>query len=199
MDESRTPSPSVPPAAILIGGSAGALEVVSTVLGAMPTAYQHPIVVLLHVGRNTRSALAPALGANCRLPVREALGGEPLAPGTVYVAPPDYHLLVDPGPVLALSVDEPVSFSIPSIDVLFESAADVLGSQCAAVLLSGANADGARGLRAVAEAGGQAIVQAPGEAAWSTMPAAALAACPEARTWSTERIIQWLQELASPP
>ena len=98
-----------------------------------------------------------------------------IEPGTVYFSPPDYHLLVDQGPRAALSVDAPVNFSRPSIDVLFESAADLYGDQLVGILLSGANEDGARGMQAIHAAGGLVIVQDPASAAVSTMPRAALA------------------------
>jgi len=106
------------------------------------------------------------------------LDKEPLAAATVYLAPPDYLLLIDPGPVFALSVDDPVNFSRPSLDVLFQSAADVLGERCAAVLVSGASSDGAQGLLAIQKAGGLVAIQDPDEAAQRAMPEAAVALCP---------------------
>jgi len=156
-------------------GSAGAIEVVSLVLGALAADFATPIVVVIHLPRSRPSALAGALHGKCRLALREPLDKEPLAPATVYLAPPDYHLLIDPGPCFALSVDEPVNFSRPSVDVLFQSAADVLGSCCAGVLVSGANPDGAQGLRAIQEAGGLVAIQDPNEAAQGAMPKAAVA------------------------
>jgi len=101
------------PEAILIGGSAGAIEVVSLVLGALPADFRTPVVVLVHLPKQRPSALAGALSGKCRLALREPLDKEPLAPATVYLAPPDYHLLIDEGPSFALSVDEPVNFSRP--------------------------------------------------------------------------------------
>ena len=96
-------------------------------------------------------------------------------PGTVYFAPPDYHLLVDQGPRIALSIDQPVHYSRPSIDVLFESAADQYGERLVGILLSGANEDGARGLQAIQSAGGMTMVQDPASASMPTMPQAAIA------------------------
>jgi two-component system chemotaxis response regulator CheB len=184
------------PEAVLIGGSAGAIEVVALLLEALPLDFATPIVVLIHLPRHTPSALAAALGGKCRLALREPLDKEPLAPSTVYLAPPNYHLLIDPGPSFALSVDEPVNFSRPSIDVLFQSAADVLGPRCAGVILSGANPDGARGLRAIQQAGGLVAVQDPGDAAQGTMPKAALALCPDAHVLPAVGISQWVQKLS---
>ena len=183
--------------AVLIGGSAGAIEVVSVLLRSLPRDFATPIVVLVHLPRHRPSALAGALSGTCQLPLREPQDKEPLAPSTVYLAPPDYHLLIDPGPSFALSVDEPVNFSIPSIDVLFESAADILGSRCAGVLVSGANPDGARGQRAIQKAGGPVGIQAPDEAAHSAMPEAAIALCPGVRALSAKEISQWLQQLST--
>ena len=161
----------------------------------LPADFATPIVVLIHLPRHRSSALGGALSGRCRLALREPLDKEPLAPATVYLAPPDYHLLIDPGPSFALSVDEPLNFSRPSIDVLFESAADVLGRRCAAVLLSGANQDGARGLRAIQAAGGLVAIQDPADAAQGAMPAAALALCPDAQVLSARGISHWVQQL----
>jgi len=184
------------PEAILIGGSAGAIEVVSLVLSALPSDFATPIVVVVHMPRQRPSALPGALRGKCRLAIREPLDKEPLAPATVYLAPPDYHLLIDPGPVFALSVDDPVNFSRPSLDVLFQSAADVLGERCAAVLVSGASSDGAHGLLAIQEAGGLVAIQDPDEAAQRAMPEAAVALCPDAPVLSAREISQWVQQPA---
>lgn len=183
------------PQAILLGGSAGAIEVVSLVLGALPADFATPIVVIIHLPRHRPSALAGALGGKCRLALREPLDKEPLAPATVYLAPPDYHLLIDPGPSFALSVDETVNFSRPSIDVLFRSAADVLGPNCAGVLVSGASPDGAHGLRAIQQAGGLVAIQDPDDATQAAMPAAARALCPDAPLLSAQAISRWVQQL----
>ena len=125
--------------------------------------------------RDRPSLLAPLFAARCRIPVVEAEDKMPLEGGTIYFAPPDYHLLLDKGPCLALSADELVNYSRPSIDVLLQSAVDLYGDRLAAVLLTGANDDGAAGLAAVGRAGGVTIVQDPATALVSTMPAAALA------------------------
>ena len=185
------------PQAVLIGGSAGAIAVVSLVLGALAADFATPIVVVIHLPRSRPSALAGALHGKCRLALREPLDKEPLAPATVYLAPPDYHLLIDPGPCFALSVDEPVNFSRPSVDVLFQCAADVLGPRCAGVLVSGANPDGAQGLRAIQEAGGLVAIQDPGDAAQGAMPKAALALSPNAPRLSAKGISQWVQQLSA--
>lgn len=165
-------SPSI--AAIVVGGSAGALDVLAVVLPALPADFAIPIAIALHVAPRQPSHLAEVLGAKCALPVREADDKEPIECG-VYLAAPDYHLLVESSRSFSLSVDEQVHFSRPSIDVLFETAADVYGPALVAVLLSGANDDGARGLAHVRDAGGVTVVQSPTTAAVSVMPEAAVA------------------------
>lgn len=160
--------------AIVIGGSAGAIDALSTILPALQAQTRVAVLVTLHLPRDAPSLLPEIFRPRCALRTAEAQDKEPIEAGTVYFAPPDYHLLVDAGPRLALSVDEPVHFSRPSIDVLFESAADIYGERLIGMLLSGANQDGARGMAAIGAAGGLAIVQAPTSAAMSTMPQAAL-------------------------
>lgn len=187
------------PAAILVGGSAGAIEVVSLLLGALSGDLSPPLVVVIHLPRRRPSALLGVLSGKCQLALREPQDKEPLALSTVCLAPSDYHLLIDEGPSFSLSVDPPVNFSIPSIDVLFESAADVLGARCAGILVSGANPDGARGLRAIQKAGGTVVIQSPGDAVQSAMPGAALALCPGAGVLSAKGICQWLQQFSTAP
>ncbi len=180
--------------AVVVGASAGAVEALSTVLPALPQGYPCPVMVVVHVPPDRDSVLAAVLRSKCRVAVREAEDKEPLAAGIVYVAPPDYHLLVERDRSLSLSADEPVLYSRPSIDVLFESAADVFGPALLGVVLSGANADGAQGARAVEEAGGTVIVQCPKTAQASTMPAAALSACERAQALSLSEIAEFLVE-----
>lgn len=164
----------VPTAAIVIGGSAGALDALAIILPALPADLAVPVVIALHVSPREPSHLAAVLGNKCALPVREADDKEPVEHG-VYLAPPDYHLLVERSRCFSLSVDELVHFSRPSIDVLFETAAAAFGPALVAVLLSGANDDGAHGLAAVRAAGGTTVVQDPVSAAVATMPRSALA------------------------
>jgi two-component system chemotaxis response regulator CheB len=165
--------------AIVIGASAGGVDALSTLLPTLPAQATIPVLIVLHLPREKPSLLADIFTPKCALPVREAQDKEPVAPGTIYFSPPDYHLLVDRGPRhvphLALSVDEPVNFSRPAIDVLFESASEVYGECLLGIVLTGGNHDGAAGLAAVAQAGGQTIVQAPHDAQLSYMPEAALA------------------------
>lgn len=182
--------------AVVMGGSAGSLEALSLILPQLPADFPLPILVVVHLPPDRKSVLAEVLQLKCALAVREAEEKEPILPGTVYFAPPDYHLLVEPDHRIALSADEPQLFSRPSIDVLFESAADVYGAGLLGVVLSGANQDGARGLQDILEAGGRALVQAPEEAQCPAMPKAALGAAPDVRALPTGRIAAALQEFA---
>jgi two-component system chemotaxis response regulator CheB len=185
--------------AIVIGGSAGALEALTAILPALPKSYALPLLVVLHIPAHKPSYLTDVLGTHCALRVKEAEDKEDLAPGTVYVAPPDYHLLVEKRRHLSLSADEPVLFSRPAIDVLFESAADAYGPALAGVLLAGGNEDGARGLARIKRAGGTTIVQAPRTAAVRTMPDAALALAPIDHTLTPSELGLFLAKLGEKP
>ncbi len=164
--------------AVVIGASAGGVEVLSFLLPNLRVGCSAAFMVVMHIPRERPSLLPQVFSSRCVLPIREAEDKEPVRPGTIYFAPPDYHLLVDRGPALALSSDEPVHFSRPSIDVLFESAADIYRERLMGMILTGANRDGASGLAAIARAGGRTIVQEPGSAAAAYLPEAALAEGP---------------------
>jgi two-component system chemotaxis response regulator CheB len=167
--------------AVVIGASAGAIAALSQVLPPLPGDYPLPVLVVVHVPGERPSALCTLFSENCRLRVREAEDKLPIESGTAYFAAPDYHMLVDRGPVIALSIDPPVHFSRPSIDVLFESAALLYGSRLTGIILTGTSADGAHGLAAIQGAGGRALVQSPDSAEWRFMPEAAQKACPRAQ------------------
>jgi two-component system, chemotaxis family, protein-glutamate methylesterase/glutaminase len=147
--------------AVVIGASAGGVEALATVLPALPPGLRPPIFIVLHLPRDTPSVLAEIFTRKCAVPVREAEDKEAVAAGTVYFAPNNYHLLVDDGPQISLSADDPVHHSRPSIDVLFESAVEIYGGRLLGIILSGANEDGARGLAAIHDAGGVTVVQCP--------------------------------------
>jgi two-component system chemotaxis response regulator CheB len=181
--------------AVVIGASAGALEALSVILPALPADYKLPLFIVVHVPPDKKSILAELFQDKCAIQVREAEDKEPISGGTAYFAPPDYHLLIETDKSLSLSDDEPVLYSRPSLDVLFESAADAYGAGLVAIVLTGANQDGAKGLRAVAEAGGTAIVQSPQGAYASAMPEAAIAECPAARVLSLKEIAIYLQDV----
>jgi two-component system chemotaxis response regulator CheB len=166
-------------AAVVIGASAGGVEALGRLLPQLPADCSAAVLIAMHLPRDRPSLLRTLFEPRCALPICEAEDKQPVAPGCVYFAPPDYHLLIDcedDTPSLALSVDEPVRYSRPSIDVLFESAAECWGEKLMGVILTGANDDGARGLGAVARAGGMTVVQDPREAVADALPAAAIRA-----------------------
>ena len=180
---------------VAIGASWGGLQAVERVLGALPADFGAAVVIAQHRQADADlSRLERLLGAHCLLDVVEAEDKLPLVPGSVIVAPADYHLLVERGSV-ALSVDPPLNYSRPSIDVLFTSAADAYAERVAGVVLTGANADGADGLARIASRGGPAIVQDPATAERREMPDAALAATPGAKVMALEQIAALLIEL----
>lgn len=159
---------------VVIGGSAGGIEVLKVLLGALPARFAAAVMIVTHLPADSPSYLVSALAHRCMLPVIEPDAGERIMPGRVHVAPPGYHMLVEVDRSVALSTDPAVRFSRPSIDVLFESAAAVYGEHLLAILLSGANDDGAQGLARVRAHGGTAWVQAPDSAGSPEMPLAAI-------------------------
>lgn len=182
---------------VAIGASWGGLQAVERVLEMLPPDFGAAVVIAQHrQGQSDQEErLAQLLDARCALAVFEAEDKAALTPGTVFVAPPDYHLLVEPESV-ALSVDPPHNYSRPSIDIMLSTAADAYGERAAGVVLTGSNADGAEGLARIAARGGPAIVQDPATALRREMPEAALAATPDARVVALEEIGPLLAELA---
>lgn len=181
---------------VVIGASWGGLQALSTLLDGIPRAYDLPTVVVQHRGKDVESLLAILLQEHTRLAVCEVEDKQPIEHGYVYIAPPDYHLLIE-GKHFSLTTDAPVRFSRPSIDVTFVSAADACGARAVGVVLTGANEDGAAGLRRIVDRGGRAIVQDPATAEVRTMPAASLRAVPEAELLPLERIGARLGDLAA--
>ena len=175
---------------IAVGVSAGGLLALRAIVSGLPASFDIPIAVVQHRSRDSE-LLCELLQECSHLEVGEASDKESIVPGRVYVAPPDYHLMVESG-YFALSTDEPVRFSRPSIDVMFASAADAYGVDVIGVVLTGANSDGSRGLRKIVDRGGHAIVQDPATAEVRVMPQAALRAVPEACVLPLEGIPQYL-------
>lgn len=180
---------------IVIGTSLGGLQALSQLLSSLPRSLPVPLAVVQHRGTGMDGTLASLLSHRSTLPVTEAEDKMMLAAGQVYLAPADYHLLIEERSVVALSTDPPVRFARPSIDVLFESAAAVYGDRVIGVVLTGASADGAQGLRAIAARGGLAVVEDPATAEASAMPAAALAATPTATVLPLKRMADYLSAL----
>jgi two-component system, chemotaxis family, protein-glutamate methylesterase/glutaminase len=183
-----------PVEAIVIGGSAGSVRALDEILPGLPADFP-PVLVVVHVLPSTTNPLANLFERRCAMRVLEAEPDSPIDRGSIYFAPADYHLLVEPTRRCALSIEPPVLFSRPAIDVLFESAADVYGPALVGVILTGASADGALGARAVHERSGRVIIQDPATAEASVMPAAAIAAVPGARVVALSDMLAELHAL----
>jgi two-component system chemotaxis response regulator CheB len=183
---------------VVIGASAGAIQALSAILPALPADYPLPILIVVHIPADRSNILAPLFQAKCQIPSHEAEDKEPILPGAIYFAPPDYHMLVEAEGTISLSADEPVLHSRPSIDVLFESAAYAFGPALIGIILTGANEDGAQGLKAIEEAGGIALVEDPSTAYADAMPRAALKACSNADMMSHDMIARYLMKAGSP-
>ena len=158
---------------VVVGTSTGGLKALQTLLSGLPAEFSLPIVIVQHRGKDSESSLAEFLGERSSLPVIEPDDKDPLLGGHVYLAPRDYHLLIE-NRSFALSIVRPVRFARPSIDVLFESAADAFLARAIGVILTGANSDGARGLAAIKSRGGVTIVEDPSSAACRELPEAAI-------------------------
>jgi two-component system chemotaxis response regulator CheB len=162
--------------AIVIGISTGGIGTLKALLGALPKDFPLPILVVQHLSPDSGDGLALFLDQLCAIHVKEADEGERPTGGRVYLAPANYHLMVEPDGRLGLSADPPVNFSRPSVDVLFETAAQAFAEGLIGVVLTGAGCDGSRGLGRIKDKGGVAVVQDPGDAAAESMPRHALAA-----------------------
>jgi two-component system chemotaxis response regulator CheB len=180
---------------VAIGTSWGGLAALSTLLGGLPADFSIPVVVVQHRGKDTEPLLTELLQDKTELDVREIEDKDPLTPGAVQIAPANYHTLIDEGYV-SLTVEEPVRFSRPSIDVTFSSAADTYLSRTIGVVLTGANEDGARGLADIVKRGGRALVQDPKTAEIPIMPEAAIRAVPTAQVLPLDALAARLIELS---
>lgn len=160
---------------VLIGGSAGSLEVLMQILPSIPKTISFAIVIVVHRKHTEDSTLEELIALKTEVPVKEVEDKTPLLPGYIYIAPSDYHLLFEKNYSLSLDTSEKINHSRPSIDVSFESAADAFGTEVIGILLSGANADGTEGLKAIQNAHGTIVVQKPESAEMSFMPSHAIA------------------------
>lgn len=181
---------------IVVGTSWGGLSALRELIGGLPADFPIPVVVVQHRHRDSGHLLSTLLQERTSLCVCEAEDKLPIRPGNVYIAPADYHLLVEGG-FLSLSTDEPVRYSRPSIDVTFVSAADAYTERAVGVVLTGANADGAQGLRRIADRGGLAMIQDPSTAESPTMPKAAAKAVPTARVLPLPKLAELLGMLST--
>jgi two-component system chemotaxis response regulator CheB len=186
------------PEIVAIGASAGGLHAVSKILGDLMPDFPGALAIVQHRRADSSSLLRDLLAQRSAFPIVEPTHGTPIRRGHVYLAPPDYHLLVEPG-FFSLSVDPPVSCSRPSIDVLFESVAASYRRRAICVVLTGASSDGAAGAARLDAMGGTVIVQDPATAEAATCPAAALASVPHAIVLPLGEIGRHLNRLCSPP
>ncbi|HEY0158455.1 MAG TPA: chemotaxis protein CheB [Thermoanaerobaculia bacterium] len=179
---------------VAIGCSMGGMAALQTIFQTLPKDFPLPITVVQHRYRTSNEGLPQFLRRHSKLNVVDTTDKEWIKPGTVYLAPANYHLLVERGE-LSLSVDEAVAYSRPSIDVMFESAADAYGSGVIGVVLTGANSDGARGAERIKKRGGFVVAQDPATAESPAMPQAAIDATRVDRILPLERIGPFLVEL----
>jgi two-component system, chemotaxis family, protein-glutamate methylesterase/glutaminase len=167
--------PGAPYAVVAIAASAGGISALGRVLGSLPSRFPVPVLVVQHLDPRHRTVIAEVLGRRAKLPVRLASDGEKAEAGTIYVAPPNYHLLVGADGVLMLSSSELVHFLRPSADLLFESVAGSYGPRAIACVLTGTGSDGVMGATAVKSRGGTVIAEDPEQAEFKGMPEAVVA------------------------
>lgn len=187
----------MPPRLVVMGASQGGVAALRPLLAALPEDFPAALVIILHRDKEESGDLIPLLDRICALPHRFPLDKERIVPGRVYIAPPNYHLLVEDDH-FAFSLDAPENFARPSIDVLFESAAKACGAGVTGIVLTGMGRDGVLGLAAIQRHGGLALVQSPSEAASPEMPLAALVAVPNARQLTLKELSAWLANLNKP-
>jgi two-component system chemotaxis response regulator CheB len=181
--------------AVVMGGSWGGMNAAVEILKYLPADYPLPIVLVLHRLKGVISELPALIRKKTYVQIKEADEKEKMQPGTVYIAPADYHLLIEQDQTFSLDVSEAILFSRPSIDVTFESAAEVFGKKLIGIVLSGASKDGSQGLYAICKAGGQAIVQDPRQAEVTTMPQAAIEAVKRAKVMTLDEIAAYLLDV----
>ena len=181
--------------AVAIGVSTGGLEALKRILPRLPKNFNMPMFIVSHIHKTSDDFMARHLNEISRLWVKQAEDKETIKPAVVYMAPPDYHLLIEWDCTIALSTSERVNYTRPSIDVLFETAADVYGEKLIGIILTGANKDGSNGVRKIKATGGFVVVQDPKTAEIDTMPKAAIAAAEPVLILSLEEIAEFLCNL----
>lgn len=179
----------------MIGGSAGSFQVVASILSAIPDNFDIPVFLCLHRLKHVRSGFVEALSIKSNIPVVEPYDKEPIKPGRAYLAPANYHLFIELGNRFALSTEEPVNHSRPSIDLTFITAAQAYRNKLIGIILSGANKDGAFGLKKVSELGGLTIVQDPNDCEVKTMTEAALQLTRANHVFTSEKIMSFIRQI----
>ena len=183
--------------AIVIGVSAGGLNAMKKLFTALPATFSCPVVIVQHISAHSDSMWIDLMDKISQIPVKEADEKENILPGRIYMAPPNYHLLIEKDHTFSLTVDERINFARPSIDVLFESAAEAYKDKLIGIVLTGSNNDGANGVKKIKKLGGLVIVQDPGDAESPDMPLSAITACQPDLILSMDRIVHFLTELHS--
>jgi two-component system chemotaxis response regulator CheB len=173
---------------IVVGASAGGMQALRIILSTLPADFPMAVIIVLHIQSTSDGFLIDYLNSICEITVKEADEKEKIMPGIVYIAPANYHLQIEEDRTFSLSIDEHVNFSRPSIDVLFETAADVYNEKLIGVVLTGGNRDGSSGLKRIEESGGFTIIQDPETAIADSMPQSAIAQCKTARIVRIEEI-----------
>jgi two-component system chemotaxis response regulator CheB len=181
---------------VVIGTSSGGLKAIQFLVARLPGDFQAPVIVVQHRRKDSDSGLCRFLSQHSRLPVVEPDDKDPIENGHVYLAPHDYHLLIE-GESFALSVDPPVAFARPSIDLLFETAAEEYGPRVIGVVLTGSNKDGAKGLAKIKSRGGLTLVEDPVYANYPQMPRAALDACSVDWVLPLQKMVPLLEQLTT--
>lgn len=180
---------------ILIGGSAGSFRIVTEILGALPKDFPYSIILVLHRLKHIKTGFTEALSSKSLLPVSEPKDKEKIEQSKVYIVPANYHMYIEPDKTFALSTEEPVNHSRPSIDITFSSAAYSLNGKIIGIILSGANKDGAFGLKKIKDNSGITIVQDPEESIVRTMPDAAIKTTEPENILSSQKIVEFIANL----
>ena len=180
---------------VLIGGSAGAYQLIVEIINIVPKSITAAIIIILHRNERFSTKIEETLSKQLGRTIHQASDKEEISSGSIYFAPPGYHLLIEPNKAFSLDVSERIQFSRPSIDVLFETGAEIYEKKCTAFLLSGANKDGSDGLQYVHALGGKAIVQLPEDARISFMPNHAIQSNENFEIFSDLQIITFFKNL----
>ena len=178
--------------AIVIGVSSGGMNAMKVMFSLLPKDFHTPIIIVQHISPRSDNQWIKLLNDKSNLHIKEADEKEKIEPGNIYISPPNYHLMIERDKTLSLTIDERVNFARPSIDVLFESAAETYKDKLIGVILTGSNNDGTKGIKRIKECGGLAIVQNPETAESSYMPASAIAAIKPDYILSLEEITNLL-------
>ena len=184
--------------AIVIGVSSGGMNALKFIFSVLPAGFTAPIIIVQHVSARSDNEWIKLLNDKSNLTIKEADEKEKIKIGNVYIAPANYHLMIEKDKTFSLTIDERVNFARPSIDVLFESAAEAYKNKLIGVILTGSNNDGAKGIRRIKEYGGLAIIQDPKTAESATMPASAIAAIQPDYILSLEKIVKLLIKITQP-